>query len=236
MPLTDSALRALWREGIRVVWRGVESELETLWTDTKTAVVKLVLAFPNVKEMADIITRWATSLLGRLITAPITGLEATIVMYLTRASLHNRLIRVDDAVRLMFEGPRSFIRFITLTEEAGIISYLAQRFGIWLYHTVKSVKLLSRLIRAASAEEFAATLVSSWLSKGVKFIWVAVFVAIFVALAAECAWLLALLFGFGFLSGKAQLLILPQDSKRVWRKRGGVARRNTRKGKDEPDT
>jgi len=220
---------------IEAVLLGIDAELKTLFEDSLEAWREFWHAFPNVSKMADIALRWITSLTGRLVTVPYSGLAELFIARLKPLGYNSRLVRLDDAVRLIVTGPKVLLRYATLTDETGIVGLLAAWLARFIYVWTKRIKWLAFLIGEPTVELFIAKVVKSLKFKVRFFFWAAVILGALVLLSAICVLGGLVLFPFGFLNGDAQKLLLPQDSKRTWRKRGGNARVNRRRGPDFPN-
>lgn len=217
---------------IEAVLLGIDSELKTLFEDSLEAWLAFWKAFPNIPKMADIALRWMTSLTGRLVTVPYSGLGELFISRLKPLGYNARLIRLDDAVRLIVTGPKVLLRYATLTDETGIVGLLAGWLARFIYIWTKRIRWLAFLIREPTVETFVAKVVKSLKFKMRFFFWGAVVLGALVLLSAICVLGGLVLFPLGFLNGDSQKLLLPQDSKRKWRRKGGNARINRRRGPD----
>ena len=221
---------------IEATIRGIDLAFADWKSDTALALEELWASFPHPWKMADVLLRWSTSLAGRLITAPYAGLGEVLIARLSHFGFTNRVMRVDDAIRLMLAGPLSVFRLATFTDQTGILGV----FGVWigrtLYRGFKRSRLLFKLLQILignlTEAEFLAKLVSGLKTRALLFFWVAVILYILCVLATAGVIFSLLFVPVGFWTGAAQKLILPQDSKRVWRKRGGMGRVNVRRGPD----
>lgn len=210
---------------------GLESLLEDLVIDTYRLVRDLIRAFPNVPRMIDLWTRYTTSLIGRALAVPWRSMERVFIGVLRRENLHNRVIRLDRAFEVIFRSLEEYVQAWTFTDETGILAVMANRWARWLWRITKKFRLLSILIRKGQ-DEFAEAVVNSLIRKG-RLIWYAALVLGIILSFAVFA-LPAVAFGLSlqFLKGEFHRAVLPQDSARSWRKKGGVARRNVRRGPD----
>lgn len=212
--------------------RGLAKEVETLALDFGRAVLDVIRAFPNVGRMANVISRFATSLTGRAIAAPVTGIGEAFVERLRERRQHNRLIRADEAVRLFARGHIEMLQAITFTDETGIVGVLVGYAAGMLYRLVKRVKMLSGLIAAKSEAEFVAVIVSAIRRRALLYFWAALVVGVIGILIYLSALISFTCLCVPFIKSLETQFLLPQDSARVWRKRGGMSRSNARRGPD----
>lgn len=213
--------------------RGLVAELGRIFADTLQTVKDVARAFPNPWKMADVAAKWATSVIGRALAVPTSGMAEAFIDRLKEDKLHNRVIRVDDAVRLVARAWEEGVQSVTLTDETGIIGVIVGAVAGWFYRTVKKIKLLAVLIKSKDEVEFVFQ-VLEWLRKRTFVnLWVAAVALVLVVSFYVSGIITMTLLCLVIIKGDHMNYILPQDSKRVWRKRGGVARVNARRGPDE---
>lgn len=212
--------------------RGLEAELAGLFSDTWKAIKEFISAFPNVLKMADVVARWATSLLGRALAAPIRGVAEMMIARLKDGRLHNRVLRLDDAVRMVSRGFEEALQFVTMTDETGLLGLICGILARRVFRFVKRVKLIAGLIAAKTEEEFVAIVIQSLKTRAYLFVWLALIVAAVGVVIVASVWVCFTCWCLVFIKSLESEYLLPQDSKRVWRKRGGLSRSNARRGPD----
>lgn len=185
--------------------------------------------FPDPFGMLDEFLRVATSLVGAVLTSGLQTQLLLIQAQIQSRGLHNKLIRVDDAVSGFFGTYIEFVKQVTFTSESGLFEWLLQKFAMWLYRTVKQVRLISGLIQSRTAEQFADVVIQSWKQKLSLLRVVGLVVAIVSVVGIVGFALTSWIFSWNF--GVFKSFILPQDSARVWR-RGFQHRVNKRTGPD----
>jgi len=211
---------------------GIRAELDSLWTDFVQLIDDLSVTFPNLPRMVDLLTRFTTSLLGRLVAIPTRGVAELLVETLRIHKLHNRLIRLDDAVRLVFRGYTEFHQQITLTDETGIIGVVAGIAASWVYRLVKKFRLIAKLIAAESEAEFVLVITTAIRTRVYLLFWVGFILLSVVVVSFAGAVMTALVFFIPFASGLHHEYLLPQDSRREWQRKSGSVRINLRRGRD----
>lgn len=212
--------------------RGLEAELAGLFADTWTAVKAFLRAFPNLLAMADVVARWATSLLGRAVAAPIRGVAELLVARLTDRRLHNRVLRLDDAARMVSRGFEEAIQFVTMTDETGLLGLVSGMLARRIFRLVKRFKLVAGLIAAKTEEEFVALILQSLKTRAYLFVWLALIIAVVGVVIVASVWICYTCWCVVFIKSLESEYLLPQDSRRVWRKKGGLSRSNARRGPD----
>jgi len=213
--------------------KGLLVELSKVGSDFVALVKALIRSFPNLVKMADDVARFATSLIGRALAVPITGVGEALIDRLRDGKLHNRVIRVDEAIRMFARGPEEVVQAITFTDETGLVGLMASAIGRFVYRFVKRFRLIAGLIAAKTEEEFIAIVLQSLLRRVWLISWAAIIVAAVVIITyLSWVWIMTS-FCFVFIKQLEDRYILPQDSKRSWRKGGAVTRRNARRGPDK---
>jgi hypothetical protein len=136
---------------------------------------------------------------------------------------------------MLSSGFREIMLNVTGTSENGIVTALLASVARWVWTMRTRYKLVRLLITSPTFEKFWDDWVVRRLTGKARFYGVAL---IFVAFFSVVAWigLLASLLGIVLLvlTGSIPKFLLAQDSSRVWRKRGGMARLNSRRGPDKP--
>jgi len=220
---------------LEFVFRGLKEELELLIEDTENFVKELRRAIPNVFRMLDLTSRFVTSLTGRLLTVPLTGLGEAFIAQLRKRGIHNRLLRLDEAVRLFIDGPKEALRQITFTSDSGIIQVLIVWSAQFIHRTIKRIRLLSWLFKVRSEEQFVEVILRVWSGKLkiLRFlIWLGIVVLFLSLVVVVSAYVSIGCLCIPFITGDWVKRVLPQDSRRAWRKGGAVVRRNLRRGPD----
>lgn len=213
---------------------GLESAFKEALNDGIEMLVEVAKAFPNVWRMLDAFTRFATSLIGRALTVPFRGLEEALQAQLRRWKVHNRLLRLDEATKLYFRSWEELVQAITFTDETGLLGLLVGSVARRFYRFFKQSKLLFILVKAWREEQFVAAVITAFESKLWRLWYLLIVGLIFILGAGLGAMLFFIGVGIQVLNGSFAKAILPQDSKRVWRKKGAVVRSNARTGPDEP--
>lgn len=234
MPIEKSFTARDWIALLSPFLLGLESVLRETLKDALGTVIEIAKAFPNPFRMLDAAVRFGTSLIGRALVIPFRGLEEAFQAQLKRWSVHNRLVRVDDATKLYFRSWEEFIQAVTMTDETGIVGLVVGSLARRFYRFFKTSKLLWVLVRAWREEQFVEAVMSAFQSRLWRLWYLLIVGVILLAGAAVGAMLFFLGVGIQVLNGHFAQAILPQDSKRAWRSKGGVARRNARRGPDEP--
>jgi len=188
--------------------------------------------FPNPLSMFDEFLRAATGIVGIVVTMPFQGARTIVVAALRDRGIHNRLIRVDDAVDGFFGAMIKMFNEVTLTSENGVFDLFLQMFSRWLYRLIKGLKFLPGLIQAKDEFDFITLVRNSWI-KRIRLYKIAVLVlgiaAAVVGISTSVAFLAIPLYWSEI--GKK---ILAQDSKIVRKRRRGrfQYRVNLRAGPD----
>lgn len=110
-------------------------------------------AFPNPLAMLDIALSFFTGLLGVATAAPINAMEAMFIKRLRENKIHNRVMTLENAVRLAFQGHAELVRNVTFTDSSGIVGWLAQWIGSFLWRLSKNISLLRDLLGAKTQQE-----------------------------------------------------------------------------------
>lgn len=217
---------------VEAIARGIARELENLHRESVESWQAFWNAFPHVWRMANIATVWFTGLIGRLVAVPYSGLAEVCIARLKLFGYGQQLMRLDDAVRLIVAGPISVLQNVTMTSDNSLLAVFAGILARFVYIWVKRVKWLAFLLRGVTIEEFILKVIAAFKKKGIRLFWALIVLGMFAILSAVAAVMGLWLLPIAFIDGRAQKLLLPQDSKRKWRKRGGMARHNVRTGPD----
>lgn len=224
----------VWFDKFQVVTQGLVDATASLLIDGISTFAKAIGAFPNVWEMADIFTRFATGLPGRILSIPFAGF-GNLFASVVRTYYGSRLMRPEDAARLIFKIPEIMVQSVTMTGENSLFEYLVQGFATWIYRTFKQWKMIYQLYSGYSEGQFVEGVVRVITGKLRHFRFLLVLAVIVFILCAECL-LAAYVFSFGLgwvlWTGDFEKFLLPQDSKRIWKRGGRVARQNVRAGPD----
>jgi len=217
----------------KIVARGFEQAAQTIMEDFGMLFRDLWDAFPNVVRMLDILYIFSTGLLGRLITVPFAGIEGLLLDLAKFYKIQHRVMTVEGSIKAVSRALGEVVTNLTGTSSSSLESALATGFARWGWALWKRFGFIQKLTRITSYEDFLKIFIDKFKARG-RFLGVAFF---FIAVFASIAWTgaLAILMGLALamVTGEFQKLILPQDSKREWRKRGGMARQNKRKGPDK---
>jgi len=217
----------------KIVARGFEQAAQTIMEDFGQLFLDLWHAFPNPVRMLDILYTFSTGLIGRLVTVPFAGIEGLLIDLARYYKIHNRVMTVEGSIKAVSRALGEVVTNLTGTSSSSLESTLVQGFARWGWALWKRFTFIQKLTRITSYADFVKIFVDKFKSRG-RFLGVAFF---FIALFASIAWTgaLAILMGLALamVTGEFQKLILPQDSKREWRKKGGMARSNKRKGPDK---
>jgi len=214
------------------ILRGLFAESASLISDSVDLIIDVVKAFPDLARMTDLIARYVTGLLGRLLAIPWSG-YGEVFGDAVQELYGSRLMTPRDCVRLVFRIPTEILQAITFTDESGILQVIVTWLARGLYRLVKRFKLIAALLRVKSEEQFVALILKTLKGKGRKVFWVVLIIGI---LAFE-----TLLAGYVFVWGMTLIVfngnmseyLLAQDSKRMWKKRSSQARVNRRPGEDQ---
>lgn len=220
-------------EGIKkLIQRGFEQTLEVLLDDLFKLFADLWDAFPNVFTMLDLMVQFSTGLIGRLITIPFAGVEGYLLDLMRFYKVHNRVMTAEQFVKAVVRAQSEVVTNLTGTSSNSIQTAVLQGLATWSWALWKRFKFIQKLTRITSYEDFLKLYLSKVTSR-FRFYGVVVF---FVAVFASIAWTgaIAILIGcsLAIVTGEFQKFLLPQNSKRVWRKTGAVHRQNRRRGPD----
>lgn len=200
--------------------------------DIARLITELFRLFPNALAMADAIVRVSTSIFGRVLAVPFRG-YAEIYANSVEELYGSRLMKPADAIRLCFRAPTEVLQAVTFTDESGLLSVILAGFARSTWRLLKRIKLLTLLLRVKSEEDFVRLVVGQLKSKASLVRWVVIFVG-FVAVSCLIC-LQTLTWGLTILLLKPHIIeeyLLPQNSKRVWSRKGRVVRQNRRRGPD----
>ena len=206
-----------------------------LFVDSAKLLTDLLRAFPNVLKMADLVSRYSSGMIGRAFAVPLVGIGDVLVARLRVLKVHNRLIRLDDAVRMFVRGPEEFLQEATLTDESGLVAIAIGRVARFLHRTFKNLKLLW-VLQVKGEEEFVLAIIAAWKRRGFLYLWVLIIVAALLFVVILSTYVSVSMWSMVFVKGLEKEYLLPQDSKRTWATKGRVVRVNARRGPDEPST
>lgn len=218
----------------QAVVQGLGTAVWGLLSDILDSSIAMLKAFPNLLTMADIASRLLTSIAGRLIAVPLRG-YGELFAVAARNYYGSRVMRVEDCVRLIFRIPEEGLQFVTMTDETGFTELLVTGFAQWIYRTFKKFRMLRMLLIGWKEERFVETCVEV-VAKKLKYFRFLFFLAVIVGILAveivAAAYIFTFCLSLSMWKGTVDEYILPQDSKRQWRAKGGVARVNARRGPD----
>lgn len=225
-PIVQSLGWKVIRDGFKLTFADLQNDVLTLLSD-------LERAFPNPVGMLDVLIEFQTSLVGRLLGTPFAGIEAQMLKLVKLVGLGNRVLTLNSAIRLSAGSLREIMLNFTGTSSNSLQTALLQATGRWIWTMRSRYKLLQLLIRAPTFEVFFHEWVVVRLSRKARFYAVGLIVVAFFSIVAWVG-ILASLLGLVvmILSGSLSKFLLAQDSARVWRRRGGMARANRRRGPD----
>lgn len=221
--LSDGVFGALYHSGLDLLHDSIQAAKD-LWTE-----------FPNVWKMGNVIVRYSTSMVGRLVNLPLDIVANGLVGWLRFHRLHNRLIRLDEVVFLLADSTNHVLRNVTLTDSSGIVGVASQWLARFLWRWIKQVRFLSALLKVGSEEEFVNLIISKLKRRVRFFLWVALIILILATLTFISGYMALWLLGWSFYSERGDHYLLSQDSKRVWRKTRHVVRVNRGRGPDKPN-
>lgn len=216
----------------QAVFRGGIDVLMGVFDDGIDCIVETAKAIPNIVLMTDILLRYFTSITGRILAIPFRGYgvlyqEAILAYY------GSRLMRADEAMKLFWRIPEEMVQAVTATDETGLIEYALQALSLWLWRKFKLVRSLMKLMRVTTPEQFVEWIWAKWKGRARLIFYILLFVLIMLcwvaAFSAVLPWGLSLVIW----KGDFEDYLLPQDSKRVWKKKGHQARENARRGPDQ---
>jgi hypothetical protein len=211
---------------------GLGAELVSCVEDIVSLIKELWTLFPNVWAMADAIARVSTSLLGRILAVPFRG-YAELYANAVEELYGSRLMRPSDAVRLAFRAPTEVLQAVTATDETGLFALLLTGLARSTWRLFKRSKLLILLLRVKSEEDFVRLVLGQLKRKANLIRWVVIFAGIVAVSTLFC--LQTLTWGFTILLLNPQVIeeyLLPQNSKRIWSRKGRQMRVNARRGPD----
>lgn len=218
----------------KIIGRGLEQAAETVFDDFGLLLRDLWDAFPNVFTMFDLLYQFGTGLTGRLITIPFAGIEGMLIDLARFYKIHNRLMTVEQCIKAFTRALAEVVTNLTGTSSSSITSTLLQGLARWAWALWKRWTFIQKLTRITSYEQLAQIFLDKFKARS-RFLGIVLFI---IAVFASVAWTgaLALLMGLSLamVTGEFQKLLLPQDSKRGWRKGGAVVRQNARRGYDGP--
>lgn len=219
--------------GWKIILDGFRLSFQTLVDDLIQLTFDLESAFPNPFRMVDVVVEFYTGLTGRLLAVPFAGIEAQILKLIKLTGYGSRVMTLNSAVKMFSASFREIMLNVTGTSENGLVTVLLMNTARWIWNLRTRYKLLRLIIRAPSFEVFYQQWVVVRLTRKAKFYGVALMVVAFFAIVAWIG-ILASLVGIVLmvLTGAIPKYLLPQDSSRQWRRRGGMARVNRRTGPD----
>jgi hypothetical protein len=233
MPL-DPASPIIQQIGWKIIIDGFRLQFNDLANDSLQLLDDIADAFPNPLLMLDVLVEFWSGLVGRLLGTPFAGIEAQMLKLVKLTGLGSRLLTLNSAIRLQSASLREIMLNFTGTSSNSLQSALLQATALWVWRLRERFKLLQLLIRVKTFEEFYKNWIVVRLSRKALFYSVGLIV---VAFFSVMAWIgiLASLIGIVVmvLSGNLTKFLLPQDSRRVWRERGGMGRVNLRVGADQ---
>lgn len=224
-------LSALFRD---FVYESLSQTLDTLWEDFAQMLRDEWDAVPNPWKMADVLFLFATSLSGRVISAPFSGVEGWLLRMTKAAGYNSRVLTVPAAIKLVVRSHSEVVTNLTGTSSSSLASALGRSAGLWMWSIYKRFKFLRSVVSWRTEADVISYFITKFRSR-VRLFGVAL---LFIAVFSVVAWIgaVALLIGIGIslLSGEFGKYLLAQDSKRVWNKKAGVRRQNRRRGPDQP--
>jgi hypothetical protein len=193
-------------------------------------------AFPNPLRMVNVTLEFVTGIPGFLVAVPFNGFAANARDFTNAAGYKHRLMTSENAISVPFEIAESLAKGVTFTTEDGIIEWLAQRLGTFLWTLYKRLKFVLDLIDAFPEFEdvldviqFVKGVLKGTLKLNIIVAAIALILAFFAFAAANVISVGLIIFVY---SGRFEELLLPQDSQRVGGTRKGQHRLNLRKGTD----
>lgn len=219
--------------GWKIILDGLTLSFKDLGDDLFTLLQELERAFPNPIRMLDVLVEFQTGLVGRLLGTPFVGIESQMLQLVKMTGYGNRVLTLNSAIRMNAGALREIMLNFTGTSSNSLQSAILQATARWIWLMRSRYKLLRLLIRATSFEQFFHEWVVVRLTRKAKFYAVGLMVVAFFSIIAWTG-ILASLLGLVImlLSGALSKYLLAQDSARVWRRRGGMARANRRRGPD----
>jgi len=232
VPLPTDIPTAALEGVIKLIERGFQQALDVLIEDFFELLKQLWDAFPNVFTMLDLMAQFSTGLLGRLITVPFAGVEGYLLDLMRLYKVNNRVMTAEAFVKAVVRAQSEVVTNLTGTSSNSIQSAVLQGLARWTWALWKRFEFIQALTRIRSYEDLLRIYTSKVTSRA-RFYGVVLFV---VAIFASIAWTgaIAILIGcsLSIVTGDFQKFLLPQDSKRVWRRTGAVHRQNRRRGPD----
>jgi hypothetical protein len=220
--------------GWKIILDGFVLSFGRLGDDFLKLTIDLERAFPNPYRMVDVLVQFYSGLTGRLLGVPFAGIEAQILKLISWTGYGSRVLTLNSAVRMQAACFREIMLNITGTSENGLVTALLMSVARWVWALRTRYKLLRLLIRASSFEQFFQDWVVRRLTSKAKFYGVALLVVVFFSIIAWIGTVASLLgIVLMVLTGALPKFLLPQDSSRAWRRRGGMARVNRRVGPDQ---
>lgn len=212
---------------------GAFDQFDRIWGDFFKSWGAFWKGFPNPVKMLDVALRFFTSFAGRIIAIPFGGVAETVIARLRIYGYHRRLIRLDDAIRMFARGPEEFMQLMTMTDESGLVEVLVVAVGRRVWRFIKDWKLALQII-GIKDEIDLLNLLRSKLFRRAQFIGIVAVVALaLMTVVTLSVYVTFSMLGVVFFQGFEEEYLLPQDSKRTWRKKGGMARRNRQRGPDQ---
>jgi len=219
---------------LRTLLRGVQGQFVALAQDLSGLPLAFIREFPSLLGMLNVLVEFGTSLVARLVAIPFTGLETYIQDLLKLGKLNNKLIRVDDAVHIMFVAYTTFVQTITNTGSNNLATWLAQTAALWVWRTFKHWKFIWKLTKIQNESQLVNLYISKFRSRLAFLKVVSLILGGFIVLAWAGAQLLMIGIGIMLFDGSFQALVLPQDSKRIRKNvKRQQFRQNARRGADK---
>jgi len=119
-------------------------------------------AFPNPFKMLDVFFVFMSGWLQVALNIPDQGIKRLAKDWAIAEGVHNKLIRVDDAIEGIFETLIKLFGTVTLTGENGLVERLLTSVGLFVYNLVKRIKFLKALLGVKTAEDFIKLIVKKW--------------------------------------------------------------------------
>lgn len=217
--------------GLQSWARGLAISFEIAWSRLRRGWWDITEAFPYPTDMLDAAMRLASAMPGLFISLPFEGQKQILLDEIRQRKLGQRLIRVDDAVSAFFDTQVETLKTATFTSEGGIVEWFMAAFARFAFRWFKNVTFILKVIKVQNEAEFVQLVIQSWKSKLNLMRTVIVILAI---AAVVISYGIALsMFSFALNFGIFAENILPQDSKRVRKRRGRMQFRvNARTGYD----
>lgn len=200
---------------IEFVFAVVEATIKQFFRYLDEHWTSLWVAFPNPVAMLDVLISFFTGLPGILTAAPFNAMEEMFIDRLRAAKLHNRVMTLENAIRLAFQSHAEVVRNVTFTDSSGIVGWLAGVIGRFLWTLGKRFRFLLDLLGAKSEEQVIQVVLNS-LKRRAGLIRVVAMV-IGIILAVEWVGFLLWCIGLGlfFVEGSVERLLLFPNRPRV---------------------